>query len=170
MKIFILLVLTVAPLFGEQPAPAWQRAIQAEREGQFEEARGLLESILANAPNNSAARRQLHRVIERQSRSEALRTTLSKIILPRVSLEDVSAREAIEYLTQAISQSRPGFRLNTVWMVPPEHPGRVSLQLDAIPASEALRYAAEAAGLRLGFEEHAVKITAPLPLPTPDPS
>ncbi|MCX7869131.1 MAG: hypothetical protein N2322_04180, partial [Terrimicrobiaceae bacterium] len=112
-------------------------------------------------PSNAAARLQLRRVIERQTRAEAMRLALSRIILPAVRLEDVSAREAMDYLTQAISKSRPGFRLNTVWMVPPEHPGRVTLQLEDIPASEALRYAAEAAGLEISFEEHAVKVRAP---------
>lgn len=157
-------VAQVAPSQKDGPPPSpkdtplLREAMEAAREGRLEDARTLLLTLLQSDPSNAAARAQLHILTTRLQRAEAQRRQLSQVVLPTVRLEDASAREAFDYLAQVIQKARPGLRLNTVWMVPPEHPGRVSLQLDNIPASEALRYAAEAAGLRIEFEEHAVKI------------
>lgn len=130
--------------------------------GRLEDAQMALEEILRTDPRNMAAQTYLRQVRDRLARREAARAEVESIVLPRVSLTDASAREAVDYVIQLLV--RGGLsknRANIVWTVPADFTGRVTINLDGIPGATALDYVAEAAGLRVSFEEHAIRVFKP---------
>jgi hypothetical protein len=92
----------------------------------------------------------------------AARRRLDGTILPKIDLRDASAKEAFDYTLQVINRSATdGKKTNIVWVVPSDYPNRVTLALDHVPASVALDYLAESAGLAVAYEEHAIKVSVP---------
>lgn len=137
-----------------------QQSNRAIQEGNFSEARALLQAVLAAEPSNPSARALLARVAEQEAGANSIRRSLGKAILPKVELNDVSAREAFEYVLSEAARVG-GVKPNLVWIDPGGRAGTVTLRLENIPADEVLRYLAEAAGVRLTIDRHAVKVNVP---------
>ena len=139
-----------------------QDALTAYRAGDFSAAKALFESVLVKDPKNVTARNHLRLINQKLARSATLKKTLDGIILTTLALNDVSAREAFDYTAQLINKQGPeGFRLNLVWVVPADHPAKINLNLEGVPASTALEYLASTAGLNIEFDEFAIKVSAP---------
>jgi hypothetical protein len=139
-----------------------QDGLTAYRSGDFTAAKALFESVLVTDPKNVTARNHLRLINQKLMRAATLKKTLDGIRLTTLVLNDVSAREAFDYTAQLIAKQGPqGFRLNLVWIVPADHPAKINLSLEAIPASTALEYLASSAGLNIEFDEFAIKVSAP---------
>ncbi len=165
MKRLVLMLCACSSLLlaGEATTPL-QDALTAYKAGDLGTAKSLFESVLISDPKNLTAKNHLRLITQKLAKSSALKASLDAILLTKLELKDVSAREAFDYTAQAINkQSKDGFRLNLIWMVPEEYPNRVNLSLDNIPASADLEYLASNAGLRIAFEDYAVKISVPTP-------
>ncbi len=146
-----------------------QDGLTAYRAGDLTAAKALFESTLVTDPKNITAKNHLRLINQKLARSASLKKTLDGIMLSNLVLNDVSAREAFDYTAQLINKQGPeGFSLNLVWIVPADHPAKINLNLDGIPASAAIEYLASNAGLNVEFDEFAIKVSAPAaPQPTP---
>lgn len=125
-------------------------------------AKAQFDQILASDPKNQIAKNYLKLINEKAARQMAAQRKLESIVIPRLDLKDASARESFEYVIQLINKSAPeGYRANLVWVVPSDYAQRVTLSLDGVPATTALKYIAEMAGLRLSIEEFAIRVSVP---------
>src|SRR5262249_45062623 len=104
-----------------------------------------------------------------------MQSKAEKIILSEVSLSQVTAKEALEFLhvkSVELSPDKQGLNF-VVKGIDAVSTARLSLNLKDVPLSEALRYATSLAGLQLHFTDNAVTITGTgqrqeeaLPMPT----
>lgn len=89
----------------------------------------------------------------------------SGIILPQVEFRDSTLPEALDFLvarSRALDPKKQG--VNVVLDVPPEkRDARITLSLRSVPLAEALRYAAQLAGLDVTNEPYALVVVVPKP-------
>ncbi len=167
MKKFLLLVVAVCSVaFGAEDDMQIE-AVRAFQAGDYPKAKTLFETLAAQNPRNTSAQAYL-RMIAARSKGPGLEAVLRGIMIPNVDLQDVSAREAVSFVTKQVRDISQGkHSLNVVWMVPENAEKRVSLTLQNVPASEVLRYIAEASNLTLNFDSFAMKVS-PTVRPTAD--
>lgn len=139
--------------------PGVADAVKASREGDLSGSKLILEAVLAKEPGNTAARNLLRTVDQQIATRDRARRNLEAVTIPRINFQDVSAREAFDFVGQQIAKNSPDGRgPNLVWMVPADFPNRVTLSLQNVPGATALEYVAQSAGLRLVFEPHALRV------------
>jgi type II secretory pathway component HofQ len=147
---------------AEDPKQLYQEAMTASQAGNFAEARLMFEAVLAVQPGNQTARRQLELVTRKQEEAERLERSLNAIVLEKVEFNDVSAREAMNFVSQQVKKATDGKQpVNILWTVPGDQDPKVTLSLSSIPAGRAMRYIAENAGLQIVFDVSAVKVSVP---------
>jgi len=158
MKRFLpILLLFCCTAMAQTGNSTFDEAVQAFKSGDYATSRTLFESVLAADPSNRGA--QTYLAIIAKKGTAGLEASLREIILPNVELNDSEAREAFTFVQTQIKKQTAGKQnLNIVWMVPEGSTPPVSLSLQKIPATEALRYIADSAGLELKYEPHALKI------------
>jgi hypothetical protein len=157
----ILLLILALPALEAQHSEIQAEAIRAFQAGDYATAKSLFESILSIDPKNPAARNYLRVIAQREKGGPGLEGTLKKIVIPTVDFHDVSVREAVAFVSQRVRELSGGKQsLNVVWMVPAEQATgeRVTLSLQNVPASEVLRYIADASNLQISYDPLAVKI------------
>lgn len=134
-------------------------------------------------PVEKTMRREATTTQQQEARgTEAILAKLNRIIIPRINLEETTLREAITFLQQQsvrldttgdearrgvniVLQLAPSGQADQQQEEPQVSPNtRITLQLSNVPLSEALRYVAELAGLRVKVEPYAVTLV-PLSVP-----
>lgn len=149
--------MSVLPLWSAEDL---QEAMKAYQAGDLAGAKGMLEAIALRDPRNQTVQTYLRMIGEKQAAQVAAKRQLDAIVIPKLEVRDVTAREAFDYAIQLINKnSTGGKKTNIVWMVPADYAGRVTLSLQDVPASEALKYLGEVGGLNVAIEEHAVKVS-----------
>jgi type II secretory pathway component HofQ len=134
--------------------------MEAYQGGDLAGAKGMPEAIAQRDPRNQTVRTYLRMIAEKQAAQLAAKRRLDAIVIPKLEVRDVPAREAFDYAIQLINKnSTDGKKTNIVWMVPADYAGRVTLSLQDVPASEALKYLGNVGGLNVAIEEYAVKIS-----------
>lgn len=161
MKMFpLVLMLAISPLAAEPPSAAnlQKEAVAAFNAGNYTAAKSLFESVLSQDPKNLVAKNYLA-TIAKKTKGAGLEKSLSIVVIPKANFEDVSARDAVEFVSQQVKTITEGKQaVNVVWMVPEEKESRVTLSLQNVPASEVLKYIASAANLELEYDTYAVKV------------
>ena len=162
MKWFpLLLLITVATLTAQTRTDKanFEQAVRSFHGGDYETARMLLETVVANDPRDQAAQNYLRMIQAQQKAGTSLAANLKKIILAKVEFQDTSAREAVTFVARQVTKQTGGKQaVNVVWMVPEGTDKTVTLSLQNIPASEALKYVAEASNLQVEYDHFAVKL------------
>lgn len=157
MKKFLPLFFVTASLFA-QPAEIQKDAIAAYQAGDYKTAKSLFAVVLETEPRNTVAQNYL-RMIAQKEKGGTLENSLSKILIPKVEFTDASVREAVTYVAQRVSALTEGKQtLNIVWLIPSEYDARVTISLQNIPATEALKYIATSANLKLNYDARALTI------------
>jgi len=154
-------LLSATAALAQQPSPLFTEAVRAFKEQDYQTAQSLFESVVSTDPKNQAAQNYL-RIIDTRLKSgrAGLQASLKTIVLPNVSLHDTTAKEAVDYIAQqVIKQSKGQQKMSVVWLVPEDYSAKVTLDLQNIPASEALRYVTDNANLQLAYDTYAVKIS-----------
>ena len=157
----IAVLLALQCSFAQTPQnPMVSEGIAAFKKGDYENARMLFDAALAQNPKDTTAQTYARMTaMKAQSSDSSLQGSLKKVIIPKVDLSDVTARESIDYVVQRIEKLTDGKqKVSVVWMVPSDFPAKVTLSLQNVPATEALRYIAEMAGLQLDYDNYALKI------------
>ena len=137
-----------------------QEAVKAYQAGNLAEAKAMFEQMAAKEPKNQAAQNYLRQIAKKQAGQLAMKKKLDAIVVSKVDLQDSSAHEAFTYIFQILNRNAPqGFHPNMVWVVPETHSKNVTLALENVPGSAVLEYAAQMAGLKISYEEFAVRIS-----------
>ena len=164
IPLLALAVLSLTPLVAQQ-SDMMAEAVRAYQTGDYKTAKSLFQSLVSLNPRNTAAKNYLTAIIQKEKEGPGLEASLRAIILPKVDFSDTTPREAMTYVGQQVDKLSGGKqKLNLVWVVPPDmEKNTVTLKLENTPANEVLRYVAEMAGLKLGYEAHALKVTPDAP-------
>jgi len=147
--------------FAQTPQnPMVTEGIAAFKKGDYENARMLFDAALSQNPKDTTAQNYARvTALKLKASDSGLQGALKKVILPKVEFTDVTAKESVEYVVQRIKALTEGKQnVSLVWMVPSDFPGKVTLSLQNVPATEALRYIAEMAGLQVDYDNYALKI------------
>lgn len=137
-----------------------QDAVKAYQAGHLAEAKAMFEQMAAKEPKNQAVQNYLRQIAAKQVGQLAMKKKLDAISIPRIDLRETSAREAFEFIFQLLNRNAPqGFHPNMVWTVPEGFSKKITLALDNVPGSAVLEYAAQMAGLKVSYEEFAVRIS-----------
>lgn len=151
------------PQLGEE----YRHARWLVEQGRDRDAEPILRVLLRRHPDHPAVRRLLEQIQARRAAApdRQLRAQLEKLIVPEIEVRDAEATAVVEWLrAESARLSADGTPVNIVLLAPAEaRLGRISLSLRNIPLLDALRYAAEAAGLTLRVESHAVVLERPGP-------
>lgn len=156
-----ILLLMTSPLMAQQKSNSGTLtdAVRAFNGGDYEKASSLFETVLATDPKNQAAQNYMRMIQAQQKNTSSLPAALKKINLPKVEFQEVTAKEAFNYISQQVRTQTGGKQtVNVVWMVPEGKEKNVTLSLQNIPAFEALRYIADASDLELQYDNFAVKV------------
>lgn len=136
-----------------------QDAVAAYQAGKLAEAKAMFEQVAAKDPKNRAAQNYLHQIDTKMAGGLAMKRKIDAILVSKVDLRDASAHEAFEFIFQMLNRNAPqGFHPNMVWAVPGNEQKNITLALENVPGSTALEYAAKLAGVRVSYEEFAVRI------------
>ena len=137
-----------------------QDAVKACQSGNLTEAKAMFEQVAAKEPKNQTAQNFLRQIATKQAGQLAMKKKIDAIIVPKVDLRDTSAHEAFKFIFQLLNRNASqGFHPNMVWAVPENSSRTITLALDNVPGSAALEYAAKLAGLKVSYEEFAVRIS-----------
>ncbi|MGD0016921.1 MAG: hypothetical protein ABSC38_05325 [Verrucomicrobiia bacterium] len=152
------------------------KAVVLYEYGRYDEAEAAVRQIRAQMPDNRDVQ-QLSDEIAR-ARTTSARTTgqtprlknkLDGIVIPEVDVRDADVRDIVKFLQAESGRlSSDKTPINFVWLVPADEKlPHVSLQLQKIPLSDALRYTLTAAGLNYRVDPYAVVIYRDTPQPAP---
>ena len=136
-------------------------AVKTYQAGNLAEAKAMFEQIAVSEPKNRMAQNYLRLIVTKQAGQVAMKKKIDSIIVPKVDLRDTSAHEGFGFIFQLLNRNAPqGFHANLVWAVPENYPKKITLSLENVPGSAVLEYAAQVAGLKVSYEEFAVRISA----------
>jgi len=137
-----------------------QEAVKIFQSGNLTEAKAMFEQVAVKEPKNRAVQNYLRLIATKQAGQVTMKKKLDAISIAKVDLRDSSAREAFDYIFQLLNRNAPpGFHPNMVWAVPENYPKKITLSLESVPGSTVLEYAAQMAGLKVSYEEFAVRIS-----------
>lgn len=148
-----------------QQSDMMAEAVRAYNTGDYVTAKSLFQSLVSLNPRNDAAKKYLAQIVIKEKSGPSMENRLKQMILPKVDFQNTTPREAMTYVSQQVNKNiKDNQKLNIVWLVPAnmEVPS-VTLNLQNTPANEVLRYIAEMAGLKLDYEEYALKVTPDKP-------
>ena len=179
MKTVLLLVACLALVAGRASAQTasqlYTEAAQVYEAGNVESAKQKLRLALEVDKNFRPAAVLLARITadERQAGaapSGASVQSLGRVFVP-VDLNNTTLQTAIEILRQRIGESSGGkVAPNFVLRLPPDLANKkVTLHLDRVPATEAMRYLGSAAGVDFKVEQYAITVTPAAAAPAPTP-
>lgn len=162
--LLLIIVCSFTALAAPDVIPMVAAGAEAFAKNKDAESRAIFEAVLAAEPANKAAKNYLALLNKRKSAgATSVEAALQQVVLPMVNLREASPREAVAYIGQQVVKLTEGRQtMNVVWLVPDTmQVSPVTLQLQGVPATEALRYITASAGLVLTYDAHAVKVAAP---------
>ncbi len=152
--------------FAQTPQnPMVSEGIAAFKKGDYENARMLFDAALAQNPKDTTAQNYARIVaLKIKSGNSGLQASLKTVIIPKIQFTDATPRECVDYVVQRIDKLTEGKqKVSVVWMVPESFNALVTLSLQNVPATEALRYIAEMAGLQIDYDTYAITIRPAAP-------
>lgn len=166
----IAVLLALQCSFAQTPQnPMVTEGIAAFKKGDYENARMLFDAALAQNPKDTTARNYARMIaLKAKSGNSGLQESLKKVIIPKIELADATPRECVDYVVQRIEKLTEGKqKVSVVWLVPTDLTDHITLSLQNVPATEALKYIAELASLQIDYDNYALKIK---PAPTAKPA
>lgn len=157
----IAVLLALQCSFAQTPQnPMVAEGIAAFKKGDYENARMLFDAALAQNPKDTTAQNYARMIaLKTKSGDSGLQASLKKVVIPQIQFTDSTPRECVDYVVQRIEKLTDGKqKVSVVWLVPTDLPARITLSLQNVPATEALRYIAEMAGLQIDYDAYALKI------------
>jgi hypothetical protein len=117
-------------------------------------------------PNNRMAANYL-RMIAIEEKKEGvddaagLRKTMETVIIDKLEFRDATISEALEFVGKKVAAAPGGAKVNIVQQFSDaEKETKVTISLNKVPASEALKYVATLANLEVNYEKFAVVVRA----------
>jgi len=176
---FLALALAVLPVL---PAQAQTSLLsQAQKEyaaGNIGSAKTKFELVLAQDPKNVAARNYLKMIAVAEAKAGPGAKTEAQyktLILPQVEVREATLDSTLDYLKQAAAKASGG-KLQPSFVLQPgvNANAPVTLRLNNIPFTEALRYVGDLAAVRFSYDQYAISVrpksgSAPAEKDTPAP-
>ncbi len=164
---------TLSVASAQTASQLYNEGVQTYEAGNVDAAKQKLRLALEIDKNFRPASILLNKIAaeERQAGSQPMGVSvksLEKVIVP-IDFNDTTFQTAVEILRQRISEKSGGkVEVNFVFKLPPELANkRVTLHLDHVPASEAMRYMGSLAGVEFKIEQYAVLV---VPAGSPRPA
>lgn len=156
-----LLVLTLSALIATAAAndmeAIFQQARQLYYQGRYKEAKPLLEQVVAADPRHTQSQAMLARIKMEEKQGPTLADQLAGIVIPKIEFSEVTVPEALEGLKVLAKNATDGKAAPNFIVRNGEAMTRpISLKLENIPLSDALRYVAELSGTICRYEKNAV--------------
>ena len=173
-----LLLICSEGAFAQSNQQLFNEAQRAYLSGDIGAAKQKFITVLQQDPTNIAAKNYLRMIVtqEKSDGGSQLESQLKAIVLPKVELREATFGVALDYLKQqAAKQTQGKVTVSFVVQLPTEFTDtqRVTLNLSAIPFTEALRYLCDLAGVEYRVDKYAVTIrkkSAETPVPQSSPS
>lgn len=166
--VFILaLAFAMFPVAAAEPTGAqklFAEAVRAVGSNDTEKAKALLVEALAVDPRHRQSALLLQRIRMQEQAGGGLEERLSQIIIPELDVREASLGSVLDHLPRLATQhSKDQFTLNLVRVFTPEYANetRITLSLRQVPLTEVLRYVAQAGGLEMQYQPHAVVLSRP---------
>ncbi|MCE9518973.1 MAG: hypothetical protein K8R87_05345 [Verrucomicrobia bacterium] len=172
MKTHILWFIGVLTILGISPAALraeddihvlYQEGRDAYNAGQFEIAREKLALVLLKNPEHPQTRAMMAQIeLKIGADNTLMRKKFDKVILEKFEVDDVELGESIQAL-KIMAKNASGGKIMPNIIVSDSELGKkhVSLVLEKIPLSEALRYLAQLSGAHLSYDKNAVIFSKP---------
>jgi hypothetical protein len=139
-----------------------QEGLAAFQKGDLDKAKSAFELAYTMDPRNVMAISYLRRIQAAEKTRPAKvdrERLLSGVIIPNIQFKDATLGSALDFLKKAVNQQSAGRQsVSFVVQMPAEQVNTmtVSLSLQNIPASEAIRYLADVANATVTYETYAV--------------
>ena len=135
--------------------------------GDAAKAKEKFELVRRLDPNNRTAIMYLRRIVAEEAANpankqapNATQTALQQVILPRVELREASLAEVLDFLRQKGNQIAEGkVAINFVTQLDDtQKAAKITLALQNVPFTEALRYVGELGGVQFVYERFAIVV------------
>ena len=129
--------------------------------------------IQKTEPNNRMAANYLRMIAIEEKKTgtdeaASLRKTMDATIIDKIEFRDATVSEALEFLGKKIATAGGGAKVNIVQQLGDADKGtKVTISLNKVPASEALKYVATLANLEVSYEKFAIVVRPKSAAPAP---
>ena len=135
----------------------FQQARTLFYQGRYKEAKPLLMQVVAADPRHTQSQAMLARIQLEEKQGPTLADQLATVVLPKIEFADVTVPEALEGL-KALSKNASGGKMIPNFLV---HNGdamtkTITLNLENIPLSDAIKYVAQLSGTVCRYEKNVV--------------
>ncbi len=157
MGLLLLSASLLIPAAANEMETTFQQARQLFYQGRYKEAKPLLQQVVAADPRHTQSQAMLARIKLEEKQGPTLADQLAGITIPKIEFTEVTVPEALEGLKALTKNATDGkvtpnfITRNGDAMTRP-----ISLKLENIPLSDALRYVAELSGTVLRYEKNVV--------------
>ncbi|MFY8215606.1 MAG: hypothetical protein ACOVMP_03290 [Chthoniobacterales bacterium] len=170
VALFVSLGILLAASFGTLGAQTsagqekFTAAVRLFADGDTAAAKAQLAEALEADPKHRQAALLLQRIKMQERSGGDLEQRAAAVVIPSFDVKDASLSSVLDFLPTATAEASNGtVTLNTVRLFTPEfgNETRVTLSIRNAPVTEILRYVAEAAGLKIQYQPHAVVLSKP---------
>lgn len=144
------------------------KGLRSFTDGDTAAAKQYLTEALQADPKHRQAALLMQRLQMQERTGGNLEKRASSVIIPSFDVKDASLSTVLDYLPQAAAeQSNGALALNIVRLFTSDFANetKVTLSIRNAPVTEILRYVAQAAGLQVQYQPHAVVLSQPQPSP-----
>jgi hypothetical protein len=163
----VALLVLAATASGQDTDDLIKEAQRAYVRGDATAAKEKFELVRRLDPNNRTAIMYLRRITAEEAANpgnktapNATQTALQQLILPRVDLREASLAEVLDFLRQKGNQIAEGkVAINFVTQLDDaQKAAKITLSLQNVPFTEALRYVGELGGVQFVYERFAIVV------------
>lgn len=163
----VALALITASASGQAISDLLAEAQRAYVKGDSAGAKEKFELVRRLEPDNRTATLYLRRIIAEEAANpanknpaNATQAALAQVILPRLELREASLGEVLDFLRQKGNQAAAGkVAINFVAQLDDaQKAAKITLNLQNVPFTEALRYVGELGGVQFSYERFAIVV------------
>jgi hypothetical protein len=168
MKLLLILSTMLTVTLAAQEIPALLSEAQRDYlRGDIAAAKEKFTLVQKADPNNRIAVSYLRRIAAEAGKggvdeAQLLRKAMESTVIDKIEFRDATVSEALEFLVKKIAASSGGkVKVNIVQqLTETEKSARVTLVLNNVPASEALKYVSSLASLKVTYEKAAIVVSS----------
>ena len=136
----------------------FQQGKTAYYDGNFTLVKTLLSQVHALSPNHLQTNAMLAQIAAQTKNGEGdLRKLYSTVIIPKLTVNDATLQESLEALAMLSKKASDGkVEPNFVVRTPALNKSPITVNLNNVPLTEAVRYLAELSKAKITWDKHAV--------------
>lgn len=155
--LWLVCLMPVMPGHGSDMEAVFQQARTLFYQGRYKEAKPLLQQVVAADPRHTQSQAMLARINIEEKQGPTLADQLASVTLPRIEFDHVTVPEALDGL-KALAKNATDGKFVPNFLV---HNGDamtkpITLKLENIPLSDAIKYVAQLSGTVCRYEKNVV--------------